>query len=141
MTARNLPPNSQEISIVEAARLVLRAQGIASGLWHVGLRMHFATTQAESASAGVLPAGVVAVEGLVLTPVGDSGTLAVATPGAGSAALEGVAETAPAPASQARQPPPGPQAAKPAKPAKPAKLARSAQALGSTTVRSSGAGK
>ncbi len=127
MTARNLPPNSQEVSIVEAARLVLQAQGIASGLWHVGLRMHFATTQAESSAAGVLPAGVVAVEGLVLTPVGDSGTLAVAARGAAPAApataaasaSEGAAQSQPAKASPAKQPAPGPQAGKAAKPSSP----------------------
>ncbi len=129
MTARKLPPNSQEVSIVEAARLVLQAQGISSGLWHVGLRMHFATTQAESPAAGLLPAGVVAVEGLVLTPVGHAGPLAVAAPGAAAAAAQDeVRAQAAEPAVQTRAAP-GPQAGKAAKPA------------GPRTARPSGSGK
>jgi hypothetical protein len=73
----------------EVAAAVFAARGITTGLWKVGVGLKFAALNAGPSMEEVLPAGVIAVEALVLTKAAEPGPLvydAASVTGANAAA-------------------------------------------------------
>lgn len=63
------------LSWEEVARCILREKGITSGLWKVGVELAFAAANAGPSSAEIVPAGMIAVKAVVLTPASEPGPL------------------------------------------------------------------
>ena len=63
------------LSWEEITRCIFREKGITTGLWKVGAELGFAAANAGPTSAEVVPAGMVAVKAIVITPASGPGPL------------------------------------------------------------------
>jgi hypothetical protein len=76
------------LSWEEIARCIFRDKGITSGFWRVGVELGFAAANAGPSSSEIVPAGMVAVRAIVITPASELGPLtydASQQPAAGNA--------------------------------------------------------
>lgn len=69
------PQPFHEFPWEEVARVLLKAKGITSGLWHVGLRLQFAATAVGPTPTELLPGAIVGVQTVTLTQVDQPGPL------------------------------------------------------------------
>ena len=63
------------LSWEEIARCIFRDKGITRGLWKVGVELGFAAANAGPSSSEIVPAGMVAVKAIVISPASEPGPL------------------------------------------------------------------
>jgi hypothetical protein len=68
---------SLEFSWSEVVPVLLRSRGVDSGLWKFGIRLRFAAinTVQQPDSNGAIPAGVVGIDSISITPASEPGQL------------------------------------------------------------------